>query len=343
MGFAQSDGSVDVKRIEHQRLAAPASGDLFGCGVRQRVRTSDNEGLKAQPRIERRTAKRFVHVHEGNAGARAGNVERGLAAIARRQRRLNRFRLRSRQPNCRGTYSQFQARDVGLFGLPLEQHLFAVMQLNPVAEKAGWHRESHRALVHGFELHAAEPATEDILAKFRAQLILDPSPSLLIGACHVGAFGFEEEPKRARQADALDFAKTLYNSVQESGRAARPKRADVRAAANFSRLTGRQAGKPQASELQAETREARLAIDRLHLRLQLSCPPPPPLADSHHPVKRCGACRSVSQRDPLYLCFQPPNKLRLHYPLYNTLRVNSINWTHLSRAHSSTGFRLPRF
>ena len=122
-----------------------------------------------------------------------------------------------------------------------------------------------------------------------------------------------------------------------------PKRADVRAAANFSRLTGRQAGKPQASELQAETREARLAIDRLHLRLQLSCPPPPPLADSHHPVKRCGACRSVSQRDPLYLCFQPPNKLRLHSPLYNTLRVNSINWTHLSRAHSSTGFRLPRF
>ena len=54
--------------------------------------------------------------------------------------------------------------------------------------------------------------------------------------------------------------------------AAQPKRADVGAAANLSRLTGRQAGKPRASELQAETREARLAIDRLRLRLQLSCP-----------------------------------------------------------------------
>src|SRR6516225_167294 len=348
MGFAQSDRGVDVKRIEHQRLAAPAGGDLFGCGVRERIRTPDNEGLKAQPRVEWRTAKCLVHIHEWNAGAHAGDLERAVAAIARRQRRLQRFRLRRWQANRRGTDGQFQAHDVRLFGLPLEQHLFAVMRLDPVAEKTGRHREPHRSLLHGFELHAPEPAAEDILAKFRAQLILDPSPSLLIGACrvgacHVGAFGFEEEPKRARQADALDFAKTLYNSVQESGRAARPKRADVRAAANFSRLTGRQAGKPQASELQAETREARLAIDRLHLRLQLSCPPPPPLADSHHPVKRCGACRSVSQRDPLYLCFQPPNKLRLHYPLYNTLRVNSINWTHLSRAHSSTGFRLPRF
>jgi hypothetical protein len=31
-------------------------------------------------------------------------------------------------------------------------------------------------------------------------------------------FVFEEEPKRARQADALDFAKTLYNAVLENGR-----------------------------------------------------------------------------------------------------------------------------
>src|SRR6516164_8407730 len=95
------------------------------------------------------------------------------------------------------------------------------MRLDPVAEKTGRHREPYRSLLHGFELHAPEPATEDILAKFRAQLILDPSPSLLIGASHDCAFGFEEEPKRARQADALDFAKTLYNSVQESGHAAR--------------------------------------------------------------------------------------------------------------------------
>src|SRR5215831_11044984 len=250
MGFAQSDRSVDVKRIEHQRLAAPAGGDLFGCGVRQRVRTSDNEGLKAQPRVERGTAKRFVHVHEGNAGARTGDVERGLAAIARWQRRLQRFRLRRRQPDRRGTDGQFQARDVGLFGLPFEQYLFAVMRLDPVAEKTRRHREPHRSLLHGFELHAPEPAAEDILAKFRAQLILDPSPSLLIGACHLDAFRFEEEPKRARHADALDFAKTLYNPVQGNGRAAA-------VAARLSRLTGPRADKLQATELQAEMRWAR--------------------------------------------------------------------------------------
>jgi hypothetical protein len=62
---------------------------------------------------------------------------------------------------------------------------------------------------------------------------------------------FFSRKNRSEQADALDFAKTLYNPVEGSGR---PKRADVAAAANLSRLTGRQAGKLQASELQAETR-----------------------------------------------------------------------------------------
>ena len=120
--------------------------------------------------------------------------------------------------------------------------------------------------------------------------------------------------------------------------AAQPsKRADVGAAANLSRVTGRQAGKPRASELQAETREARSAIDRLCLRLQLSCPL---LHRSRTRTALAGASRNEIRS--IYV-FQPPNKLRLHYPLYNTLRVNSINWTHLSRAHSSTGFRLPRF
>src|SRR6516165_8363951 len=105
MGFAQSDRSVDVKRIEHQRLAAPTSGDLFGCGVRQRVRTSDNEGLKAQPRIERRTAKRFVHVHEGNAGARAGSggsIAFGFAVGNRivEERTVNSRRVTSGSSDC---------------------------------------------------------------------------------------------------------------------------------------------------------------------------------------------------------------------------------------------------
>jgi len=55
------------------------------------------------------------------------------------------------------------------------------------------------------------------------------------------------------------------------------------AAAELSPLTGSRAGKFQATELQAEMRWARVAIDRLRLQLQLSCPPPPALADSRHP------------------------------------------------------------
>src|SRR6266567_631214 len=74
------------------------------------------------------------------------------------------------------------------------------MRLDPIAQKAGRYREPHQAFFYGFELHTSEPATEHILAKFSAQLILDPSPSLLIGACHIDAFfSFEKEPKRTRQ------------------------------------------------------------------------------------------------------------------------------------------------
>ena len=122
-----------------------------------------------------------------------------------------------------------------------------------------------------------------------------------------------------------------------------PKRADVGAAANLSRLTGRQAGKPRASELQAETREARLAIDRLRLRLQLSCPPPPPLADSYHPDNAAApAGTSRNEIRSIYVFSRLTNcGCTIRYT--NTLRFNSINWTHLSRAHSLMGFRLPRF
>ena len=83
--------------------------------------------------------------------------------------------------------------------------------------------------------------------------------------------------------------------------AAQPKRADVGAAANLSHLTGRQAGKPRASELQAETREARLAIDRLRLRLQLSCPPPPLLAGSFRPFNAAAPAGASRNEDPFSL------------------------------------------
>src|ERR1700730_16070475 len=73
------------------------------------------------------------------------------------------------------------------------------MRLDPIAQKAGRYREPHQAFFYGFELHTSEPATEHILAKFSAQLILDPSPSLLIGACHIDAFFVREGTWRTRQ------------------------------------------------------------------------------------------------------------------------------------------------
>jgi hypothetical protein len=86
------------------------------------------------------------------------------------------------------------------------------MRLDPIAQKAGRYREPHQAFFYGFELHTSEPATEHILAKFSAQLILDPSPSLLIGACHIDAF-FRSRRNLSEhvRTDGLGFANTLHN------------------------------------------------------------------------------------------------------------------------------------
>ena len=51
--------------------------------------------------------------------------------------------------------------------------------------------------------------------------------------------------------------------------------------------------------------------------------------------QRHGGCRSVSQRDPLFSMFSASGKLRLYDPPYKYAAAYSIDWTHLSRAHSS--------
>src|SRR6516165_9207070 len=100
------------------------------------------------------------------------------------------------------------------------------MRLDPVAEKTGRHREPHRSLLHGFELHAPEPAAEDILAKFRAQLILDPSPSLLIGACHLDAFRFERN-RSEHATQTLSTSRKRSTSRCREVAAQPPKPADL--------------------------------------------------------------------------------------------------------------------
>ena len=60
MGFAETHAGMDIERVEHHGIAAAAFGHLACSGVRQRVRTTDDEACKCQARIERRAAERIV-------------------------------------------------------------------------------------------------------------------------------------------------------------------------------------------------------------------------------------------------------------------------------------------
>ena len=111
--FAETHAGVDVERIEHQRLAAPAGRDLLRRGMRQRVRAADDEGLEREARIERRTAERLVHRHERHAGARVAAVARYLARFARRHRRFGTLGFDRKRTDRGRADAQFQAGDVG--------------------------------------------------------------------------------------------------------------------------------------------------------------------------------------------------------------------------------------
>ena len=65
------------------------------------------------------------------------------------------------------------ASDARLLGLPARQHALAIVRLDPAVQKPRRHRQAHRSLVDAFELHAPEPAREDVLAEFGAQTVFD--------------------------------------------------------------------------------------------------------------------------------------------------------------------------
>src|SRR6516164_6406914 len=93
------------------------------------------------------------------------------------------------------------------------------------------------------------------------------------------------------------------------------------AAAELSPLTGPRAGKFQATELQAEMRWARVAIDRLRLQLQLSCPPPPALADSRHPSTPRRLPERLATRSALLYVFSRWQTAAVPIRHTNTLRL----------------------
>ena len=58
------------------------------------------------------------------------------------------------------------------------------MRLDPGAQESRRHRQPHRAVFRGVQLHAAEPAGEHILAELITELVLDPLPALPVRARH---------------------------------------------------------------------------------------------------------------------------------------------------------------
>jgi len=71
-------------------------------------------------------------------------------------------------------------------------------------------------------------------------------------------------------------------------------------------------------------------------------PPTPPLADSYHPLNAAAPAEASGNETRSFYVFSRVANCGCTIRYTNTLRFNSINCTHLSRAHSSMGFRLPR-
>ena len=71
---------------------------------------------------------------------------------------------------------EFQAVDAGELGAAARQQAVGIMGLQPVAQEFRWHGNLDQPAVAGIELHAAEPAREDVFAEFGAQPRLDPAP-----------------------------------------------------------------------------------------------------------------------------------------------------------------------
>src|SRR5579862_4836553 len=141
-----------------------------------------------------------MHAHERRAGARLDAVARYLARFARRHRRFGTFRLDRKRTDGGRADAQFQTVDDRILGLPVAEHLLAIVRLNPVAQEARGDREPDRSLLDSFELDAREPAREHVLTEFDAQTFFDLLPALLVRARHHSPAFFAERLKRATQA-----------------------------------------------------------------------------------------------------------------------------------------------
>jgi hypothetical protein len=58
------------------------------------------------------------------------------------------------------------------------------MRLNPAFEKTRRHRQPHRVVIEGFQVHPRKPTRKYVVANFGAQPRLNPYPTLLIRVRH---------------------------------------------------------------------------------------------------------------------------------------------------------------
>ncbi len=196
MRLAEPDSGVNVERIEHHRLAATGIGDLFGRRMSKRVGTADHEQVEAEARIERRAPERLLL---GCGRHHEVAVIRGLhriLAVARRFTAL-RFRLGAIVAQHRGANADLDPAHQRLLRSPAGQHPLGVMRLNPALQEPCRDREPDHVVVEAIEIHAREPAGEDVVAHLGPQPLLDPRPSLQIRARHLG--GLSRGLRRGRQ------------------------------------------------------------------------------------------------------------------------------------------------
>ena len=182
------DTGVDIERVEHHGIAAPALGDLTRRRMRQRVGTADDKARKGQARIERRAAERVMIGGDWRGRGRA-QLERGAAVARLGPARVERgrgasFGVGAGAAHCRRAHGEIDPVHFRHLGLPAREHALGIMRLDPALQKTRRHRQMHALVLHGFEVHARKPAGVDVFPHARPQTTLDARPAILFRICH---------------------------------------------------------------------------------------------------------------------------------------------------------------
>ena len=170
MGFAETNAGVDIERIEHHAVAAPAFRDLACRRMRQRVGAADDETAEGQARIERRTAERVMAGRYRRDRGRA-QLRRGTAIGPVSAARIGQgdSLLCGRRASHRGAHGKVDAVHFRHLGLPAGENALGIMRLDPALEKPRGNRKVDALRLDAFQVHSREPTRIDVFSYTRAQ------------------------------------------------------------------------------------------------------------------------------------------------------------------------------